>query len=262
VLGHIGHLRGGPLGGLRHRLRANRRDDEALVCFPQLRLGTRVKLGLGPGGLFLGAQGILAQCDGLFAPVRGFRATKDGLFVRKDRGLPLGEGLAGGRSRRLRAFVCLESPPGRAFPRRNPLLAHHRLPQSTVSDGEEQCRLLPGRQGEHDLVRQRRLAGARSPDNEIEGEFRQAAAQDRIESGTPLIWLAPSALAIGKGACSVIARQRLDRSGRWFVPKVGSAFGSPINISLYFIAFGSGAASSDCAVRGPVRVGIPVINPL
>ena len=30
---------------------------------------------------------------------------------------------------------------------------------------------------------------------------------------------------------------------------------------LYYFAFGSGAASSSCALRGPVRVGIPVISP-
>src|SRR5207302_4510077 len=34
--------------------------------------------------------------------------------------------------------------------------------------------------------------------------------------------LVPSTVAIGKGACSVIARQRLDRSGGWFAPGAGS----------------------------------------
>ena len=29
----------------------------------------------------------------------------------------------------------------------------------------------------------------------------------------------------------------------------------------YFVAFGSGAASSACAGRGPVRLGMPVLNP-
>jgi hypothetical protein len=33
-------------------------------------------------------------------------------------------------------------------------------------------------------------------------------------------------------------------------------------ISLYFFAFGSGAASLSCALRGPVRWGIPVTNAL
>src|SRR5438874_9801004 len=34
--------------------------------------------------------------------------------------------------------------------------------------------------------------------------------------------LVPSTMAIGKGACSVIARQRLGRSGGWFAPGAGS----------------------------------------
>ena len=52
----------------------------------------------------------------------------------------------------------------------------------------------------------------------------------------------------------------LDESaGRLFpVPDVGFA----AIISLYLIAFGSGAASFSCALRGPVCWGIPVINPL
>ena len=53
VLGHIGHLRGGLLGGLGHRLGTNRRDDEALVRFPQLRLAM---LALPHGGRALAAS--------------------------------------------------------------------------------------------------------------------------------------------------------------------------------------------------------------
>ena len=34
------------------------------------------------------------------------------------------------------------------------------------------------------------------------------------------------------------------------------------HICLYFVAFGSGAASSSCAWRGPVCCGIPVVNPV
>jgi len=33
------------------------------------------------------------------------------------------------------------------------------------------------------------------------------------------------------------------------------------SVSLYFVALGSGAASVSWALRGPVRCGIPVINP-
>jgi hypothetical protein len=73
------------------------------------------------------------------------------------------------------------------------------------------------------------------------------------------MWLAPSTVAIDNGACSVMERPRLAKSGGWFpVPSVGFA----AIISLYLAAFGSGAVSFSCALRGPVRSGIPLTNPL
>jgi hypothetical protein len=33
-------------------------------------------------------------------------------------------------------------------------------------------------------------------------------------------------------------------------------------VAFYFLAFGSGGASSACALRGSVRSGIPVVNPV
>lgn len=33
------------------------------------------------------------------------------------------------------------------------------------------------------------------------------------------------------------------------------------NAQIYFVAFGSGAASVSCSLRGPVRWGIPVVKP-
>jgi hypothetical protein len=73
------------------------------------------------------------------------------------------------------------------------------------------------------------------------------------------MWLVPSTVAIGRGARSVTARQTLDKSDGWFpVPGVGFA---RIN-SRYFVALGSGAVSFSCALRGPVRSGIPVTSPL
>ena len=75
------------------------------------------------------------------------------------------------------------------------------------------------------------------------------------------MWLGPSTVAIGKGACSWIAWQRPDRSG-----DVGPQPdpGSATKLAHYFLAFafGSGAASSSCFTRGPVRWGIPVVNPM
>src|SRR5688572_25157517 len=48
------------------------------------------------------------------------------------------------------------------------------------------------------------------------------------------MWLGPSTAAIGKGACSEIAEQRLDRSGAGLPSEVGSTLGSPTRFPLFF----------------------------
>src|ERR1700722_8421302 len=60
------------------------------------------------------------------------------------------------------------------------LIAQH-LQRRFSQHGEEQRRALLGGQSEHDLVGKRRLTGTRGSHDEIEGEFRDAAAQNRIE---------------------------------------------------------------------------------
>src|ERR1700723_414047 len=62
------------------------------------------------------------------------------------------------------------------------LIAQH-LQRRFTEHGEEQCRPFLGGQCKHDLVRERRLAGTRRSHNQIEGKFREPAAQNGVEPG-------------------------------------------------------------------------------
>ncbi len=61
------------------------------------------------------------------------------------------------------------------------LIAEH-FERRFAKHGEEEGGPVGARQREHDLMRERRLAGPRRAGNEIERELRHAAAQDAIES--------------------------------------------------------------------------------
>src|SRR6185369_9704036 len=61
------------------------------------------------------------------------------------------------------------------------LIAEH-FERRFAKHGKEECGPVWACQREHDLMRERRLAGPRRAGNEIERELRHAAAQDAVES--------------------------------------------------------------------------------
>ncbi len=136
VLGHIGHLRGGLLGGLGHRLGANRRDDELFVtlratdpCYARLArswslsffLLVRIDFSRRSASFSRLSAALLAQVGSLFA-------TKNGLF-----------GCSGPQPRARRGYFAIaeirdrvlsfasRGRPISVFLMGTVLLAHHRL---------------------------------------------------------------------------------------------------------------------------------------
>ena len=64
------------------------------------------------------------------------------------------------------------------------LVAEH-LERRLADHGQVEARSLGARVGEHQLVSERRLAGAGGSDNEVEGQFGEPSAQHVVESGNP-----------------------------------------------------------------------------
>ena len=74
------------------------------------------------------------------------------------------------------------------------------------------------------------------------------------KGGIDIVHDVPASLDRGhRQGCVIEAQARQ----LWFESVCFHKFGS----FLYFVAFGSGAVSFSCAWRGPVRWGIPVVNP-
>ena len=98
VLGHIRHLGAGVFRSLGHRMGADRRHDQALVRFPQVRLGDRARLDFGLRRVFALVGGFLAPICGLLPQVSGRLAEVGGHLPQ-----------LGGRLAQVRIFFALIS---------------------------------------------------------------------------------------------------------------------------------------------------------